>query len=104
MRDRDRGGVELPIDASLYDFVHDLNAKIGNTLPIQIISGYRQPGRTRDRRDSLHIDGQAVDMRLPNHNLRQIGKIANTMKRGGVGFYSHNHHLHLDTGPVRTWG
>ncbi len=104
MRDRNRGGVELRIDPSLYDFLHDLNARIGNTEPMQVISGYRQPGRTRDRRDSLHVDGQAVDIRLPGRNLRQIGKVANTMKRGGVGFYSHNHHLHLDTGPVRTWG
>lgn len=104
MRDRNRGGVEYRIDPKLYDFVHDLNTRIGVSEPLQVISGYRQPGRARDRRDSLHIDGQAVDIRLPDQNLRQIGKVAVTMKRGGVGFYAHNHHLHLDTGPVRTWG
>lgn len=109
MRDRQRGESQMPIATDLLDLLYDLNEKIGNNQPIHLVSGYRadsnrkKPTRRNAGKNSYHLRGMAIDIRLPTYNLSNVRKTAIAMSRGGVGFYGNNRHLHLDVGPVRSW-
>ena len=80
--------------------------------PLQIVSGYRSPAtnaraRRRDgrvARNSFHMHGQAVDIRVRGHSLSQLRRAALSLKAGGVGTYPSRDFLHIDVGPVRSWG
>jgi uncharacterized protein YcbK (DUF882 family) len=52
---------------------------------------------------SLHMQGKAIDIRLPGRQLSELRKTAQNMKVGGVGFYPGSEFIHLDTGRVRSW-
>jgi uncharacterized protein YcbK (DUF882 family) len=122
MRDRNGGDVQSQMDPALFDLLYDLKYRIGYNGPLHVISGYRSAnrspvrktagGKTKTKRfgvtasssNSLHGQGLAADIRIPDWDLRAVGKVAIAMERGGVGMYAHNHHLHLDTGPARSWG
>ena len=52
---------------------------------------------------SLHMQGKAIDIRLPGRQLSELRKMAQNMKVGGVGFYPGSEFIHLDTGRVRSW-
>jgi uncharacterized protein YcbK (DUF882 family) len=54
-------------------------------------------------KDSLHIKGQAVDVRFDGLPLEEAHQIALDMQLGGVGYYPNQNFIHLDIGPVRTW-
>ena len=99
------------IDPRLLDLLYDLNEKLNSRGPFQVVSGYRSPEtnallRRRSRRiarHSLHIEGMAVDIRLPDRNMRQLAKAALSMQSGGVGYYPRRQFVHVDTGKVRRW-
>lgn len=115
-RDRTGGGAMAPIAPGLIDLLCDLGRELKTADPFLLVSGYRKvrpvtvKGRGGklvkvDSSHSLHPDGKAIDIRMPGRNLNQVRKVAVAMKRGGVGFYGGgNGHLHLDVGPVRSWG
>jgi uncharacterized protein YcbK (DUF882 family) len=76
-----------------------------------VSSGYRSPA-TNARlaeagggvaRRSLHMEGRAIDIRVPGLDLRDVHRAALTMGAGGVGFYARSQFVHLDTGRVRRW-
>ena len=80
--------------------------------PFMLLSGYRTkqtnamlrentPGVARK---SLHIQGQAADLRLRSRSVSQIYRAAMACDAGGVGKYSHSNFVHMDCGPIRTWG
>ncbi len=79
--------------------------------PIHVISAYRSPATNkmlRERgkkvaRQSLHLTGQAIDIRLPEVSLRDVRDAALDLRAGGVGYYSRSNFLHFDTGRVRHW-
>jgi uncharacterized protein YcbK (DUF882 family) len=52
---------------------------------------------------SLHMTGQAVDIRLPGVPLASLRNAALALKAGGVGYYPQSDFVHVDVGPVRTW-
>ncbi len=52
---------------------------------------------------SMHLQGKAVDLRLPGFSTSDLGTLARSMKAGGVGIYRHDDFVHIDTGKVRTW-
>jgi len=99
------------IDPRLLDLLYDLNEKLNSRGPFQVVSGYRSPEtnallRRRSRRiarHSLHIEGMAVDIRLPDRNMRQLAKAAVSLQSGGVGYYPRRQFVHVDTGKVRRW-
>lgn len=77
-----------------------------------LLSGYRSPQtnamlRSRSRgvaRNSLHMKGQATDIRLENRSVSQVARAAMSCSAGGVGKYSKSNFVHVDCGDVRTWG
>jgi uncharacterized protein YcbK (DUF882 family) len=100
-----------PIDPALLDFLHDLAQATGTRQPFQIISGYRSPVTNAMLRrqsakvssNSLHMQGRAIDIRLPDVPLRRLRAAALSLKRGGVGYYPASNFVHVDTGRVRAW-
>jgi uncharacterized protein YcbK (DUF882 family) len=80
--------------------------------PYMLLSGYRSPKtnamlRSRSRgvaKNSLHIKGQAADLRLGSRSVHQMAKAAAACRAGGVGRYSGSNFVHMDCGPVRQWG
>ena len=55
-------------------------------------------------RNSLHMKGQAADLRLKSRSVSQMARAAAACNAGGVGKYSRSNFVHMDCGPVRTWG
>ncbi len=55
-------------------------------------------------RNSLHMKGQAADLRLASRSVGQMAKAASACAAGGVGRYSSSNFVHMDCGEVRAWG
>jgi len=99
------------IDPQLLDLLHAICEELEVYQPLQIISGYRSPAtnaylRSQSRRvaqHSLHMDGKAVDFRLPGYSAATVRSVAMTLQGGGVGYYPRAEFVHLDVGPVRYW-
>ena len=80
--------------------------------PYMLLSGYRSPKtnamlRSKSRgvaKNSLHMQGQAADLRLKSRSVGQMAKAASACASGGVGRYSRSNFVHMDCGPVRSWG
>ena len=110
LRDFRTGDVH-DIDAGLLDLLHELSTVTGTARPYQVISGYRSPktnAMLRQRSEgvaagSLHMQGQAIDIRLADIPLAKLRQAAVNVRRGGVGFYPSSDFVHVDTGRVRTW-
>ncbi|MBF9029695.1 DUF882 domain-containing protein [Rhodobacterales bacterium HKCCE3408] len=105
------------------DQVHDIDPRTIDILaashrlldvsePYLLLSGYRSPEtnamlRSRSSgvaRNSLHIQGQAADLRLNSRSVNQMAQAASSFHAGGVGRYSGSNFVHMDCGPVRHWG
>ena len=99
------------IDPRLLDLLYSLSGTTGSRRPFQVISGYRSPATNdmlRHRSEgvaagSLHMRGQAIDIRLADVPLRQLRDAALDAARGGVGYYPASDFVHVDTGRVRRW-
>jgi len=111
MRDWRRNEVK-PIDLRTIDILAASHSMLDTAEPFRLMSGYRSAKtnamlRRQSRsvsKNSLHITGQAADVRLGTRSVRQLAKAAQTCKSGGVGKYSRSNFVHLDCGPVRLWG
>jgi uncharacterized protein YcbK (DUF882 family) len=106
-----RTGDIAPMEPRLFDMFFALRRKLGGTEPFHVISGYRSPETNESLRqvsrgvakDSLHVQGKAVDVRLPGVELRTLRQAALALRRGGVGYYPSSNFVHLDTGRLRSW-
>jgi uncharacterized protein YcbK (DUF882 family) len=103
-----------PIDLNLLELLYDLNGELGSAKPFHIISGYRAPqtnamlrakggATTGVASHSLHMDGKAIDIRIPGVRLTTLKETATRMRRGGVGYYPASDFVHVDVGRVRYW-
>ena len=110
LRDFRTGDVHT-IDAGLLDLLHSLTQLTGTSKPFQVISGYRSP-KTNDllrqhsegvAAGSLHMQGQAIDIRLADVPLATLRNAALNVRRGGVGYYPGSDFVHVDTGRIRRW-
>ena len=80
--------------------------------PYMLLSGYRSPKtnamlRRRSSgvaKNSLHLKGQAADLRLASRSVNQMARAASSCHAGGVGRYSGSNFVHMDCGVVRSWG
>ena len=104
-------GEEHVIDPGLLDFLYDLLQKAGYRGEVHIVCGYRcaeTNARLRERSGdvalgSQHLQGRALDFRLPGFDTRKLYDLARAMKRGGTGYYRKSDFIQIDTGPVRSW-
>ncbi len=111
LRDHYTGDVGT-IDPQLFDILHRITLALSTQGAYQVISGYRCPAtnnRLRTTRGggvakrSLHMDGKAIDVRLPGVPLAELRDAALSLQAGGVGFYPQDQFVHIDTGRVRSW-
>ena len=109
---RDHRNDEIhPIDPITLDLMAAISRKLGAKRPFEIISGYRSPetnqalrkGNQGVARNSYHMKGQAVDLRLPGVPLKTLRKAALQLRMGGVGYYPKSNFVHVDSGTVRSW-
>jgi uncharacterized protein YcbK (DUF882 family) len=113
LRDHRTGDVHH-FDPRLFDLLHDLTSKLNDSGgEIDVICGYRTPWsneflRTRNAHTgvalhSLHMQAEAIDIRLPGIATSTVRDVALKMQRGGVGYYRASDFVHVDVGPVRRW-
>jgi uncharacterized protein YcbK (DUF882 family) len=108
-----RTGDRHAMDPALLDVLFDIKTRTGSRAPFEVISAYRSPPtnemlRTRSEssgvaQHSMHLQGQAIDVRLSDVPLSELRTVALHLKRGGVGFYPTSDFVHVDTGRVRFW-
>lgn len=102
----------IRIDARTVDIMAASHRLMDVSEPYMLLSGYRCPKtnamlRSRSSgvaRNSLHLKGQAADLRLKSRSVGQMAKAAEACASGGVGRYSRSDFVHMDCGPVRHWG
>lgn len=100
------------IDINAIDIWSATHAMLETDQPFMMLSGYRSPEtnamlRSRSRavaRNSLHMKGQAADLRLSGRSVSQMARAAASCNAGGVGKYSRSNFVHMDSGPIRIWG
>jgi uncharacterized protein YcbK (DUF882 family) len=111
LRDWRTGDVH-PIDAKLYDQMHQLQVLTGQFGTFNIICGYRSPKTNAALHQnssgvathSQHLLGKAIDLNLDGADLGHLKAAALSLKAGGVGYYLASNFVHIDTGAVRSWG
>jgi len=99
-----------PIDPTLLDLLVALRGRLQSQENYEVISGYRSPltnAMLHSQSEgvaahSLHMDGRAIDIRLPGRPLALLRVAALSLQRGGVGYYP-DRFVHVDTGRVRYW-
>lgn len=106
-----RTGEITAMDRSLLDILFAVQQYTGSRGRFEVISGYRSPATNamlqRQGRGvathSLHMEGQAIDVRLTDLDTGKLREAGLALGRGGVGFYPDSDFVHLDTGRVRRW-
>lgn len=111
LRDHRTGEVKH-YDPRVFDILSELATAVGRPgAEIQIICGYRTPWSNEFLRShsagvakgSLHMQAQAIDIRIPGIDTLTLRNAALALGRGGVGYYPQSGFVHVDTGRVRTW-
>ncbi|WP_227286142.1 MULTISPECIES: YcbK family protein [Paracoccaceae] len=100
------------IDTRTIDIMAAAHNLLETSEPYTLLSGYRSAAtnamlRSRSRgvaRHSRHMTGEAADLRINSRSVSQIARAAAACNAGGVGRYSGSNFVHMDCGPVRTWG
>ncbi len=106
-----RNGKQHDLDPQLMDILWQLQQVTGSTNTWEVISAYRSPEtnellRSRSSgvaRNSQHLLGTAMDVRLRGMELKVLRDSATSLKLGGVGYYAKSDFVHVDTGRVRYW-
>jgi uncharacterized protein YcbK (DUF882 family) len=113
LRDHRTGDVHH-FDPRLFDLLHDLTASVHDANgEIDVICGYRTPwsneflrhrgAHTGVAQHSLHMQAEAIDIRLPGVPTAAVRDAALKLHRGGVGYYRTSDFVHVDVGRVRRW-
>jgi uncharacterized protein YcbK (DUF882 family) len=113
LRDHRTGDVRH-FDPRLFDLLYDLTGSLDDSGgEIDVICGYRTPRsneflRTRNphtgvAQHSLHMQAEAIDIRLRGIPTSELRDAALRLHRGGVGYYRRSDFVHVDVGRVRHW-
>ncbi|MEM8592404.1 MAG: DUF882 domain-containing protein [Pseudomonadota bacterium] len=100
------------MDTRTVDIIAATRNLLSTDNSFMLLSGYRTAKtnamlRARSSgvaKRSLHMEAKAADLRLNGRSVGQIAKAAASVSAGGVGRYSGSDFVHVDCGPVRTWG
>lgn len=100
------------IDTRTLDIMTASHRILRANEPYMLLSGYRSPEtnamlRSRSRavaQNSLHLTGEAADVRLRGRSVAEVARAAAACRAGGVGRYSRSDFVHMDCGPNRVWG
>jgi len=99
------------IDVRVLEHVKLVLSRLGSDREVLVTSGFRSPehnaflvrsGR-RAAKNSLHVQGQAVDIQIPGVHHKVIRDAALKLRYGGVGYYPRSKFVHLDSGRFRHW-
>ncbi len=111
LRDHRTGDIHH-YDPRLFDLLNDLTASVGRAgAELHVICGYRSPWSNEFLRThtvgvaqhSLHMEAEAIDIRLPGLKTSAFRDAALALHRGGVGYYAKSDFIHVDVGRVRRW-
>jgi uncharacterized protein YcbK (DUF882 family) len=99
------------IDPALLDLLGTLRDRLNTRAPYLVLSGYRSPETNAMLHrmsegvatNSLHLEGRAIDLRVPDRTLADVHRAALAMNAGGVGYYPRSDFVHIDVGRVRQW-
>jgi len=99
------------IDPKLLLLLDRISAQYDHHPTLHVISGYRSPesnaklhaNTTGVAKHSLHMEGKAIDVRVPGQDLARLHKVAIDARAGGVGYYPDSDFVHMDVGRVRYW-
>ena len=102
----------ISMDRRTIDILAASHRMLDTDTPYLLLSGYRSPKtnallRSKSRsvaRNSLHMKGQAADIRIQGRSVTQVSSAAIACSAGGVGRYSRSNFVHMDCGPIRVWG
>lgn len=94
------------------DVLSAAHRKLDTDQPFEVVSGYRCPATNAAMRresrgvakNSYHVLAMAVDVKMDGRSTSQIARAGHSLEAGGVGTYSRSGFVHMDCGPVRTWG
>jgi uncharacterized protein YcbK (DUF882 family) len=101
-------------DPKEFDVLHAMMSRLGQLDgEITVMCGYRTaetnealrhgPVRTGAAEHSQHMEGHAIDIRVPGVSTVMLRNAALSLKAGGVGYYPVAQFVHVDVGPVREW-
>jgi uncharacterized protein YcbK (DUF882 family) len=101
-------------DPREFDVLHAMMARLGMlNSAIEVVCGYRTPETNSALRQnspqtgvaehSQHMEGHAIDLRVPGVTTAKLRDAALSLKAGGVGYYPVSQFVHVDVGPVREW-
>jgi len=104
-------GEEHAVDPALLDFLYDLLQEAKYQGEVHVVCGYRcfETNAALHKRSadvvlgSQHLQGRALDFRLPGFDTKRLYDLARSMKRGGTGYYRNSNFIQIDTGRVRSW-
>lgn len=111
LRDHRTGEIHH-FDPRLFDLLADVTQSVDRAdAEIHVICGYRAPASNEYLRThtsgvakaSLHMQAEAIDIRLPGTRTSKFRDAALALHRGGVGFYPSSDFIHVDVGRVRRW-
>lgn len=113
LRDHRTGDVRH-FDPRLFDLLYDLTSSLDDSGgEIDVICGYRTPWSNEYLRSrsahtgvalhSLHMQAEAIDIRLPGIPTSEVRDAAMRLQLGGVGYYRASNFVHVDVGRVRHW-
>ncbi|MGW8272322.1 MAG: YcbK family protein [Thermodesulfovibrionales bacterium] len=106
-----RTGEVAQMDTGLLELLYTLKDHLAVDEPFHVVSAYRSHStneylRRRNRRvakNSMHLYGKAVDIRIPGCKITALRDAALELQRGGVGYYRRSNFVHVDVGPLRQW-
>jgi len=110
LRDHRNNEVHV-IQPHLLDLLTALSRRLDTGPKFEVISGYRSPATnamlhaesSEVAQGSLHMVGEAIDIRMSGFNLAYLHNAALDLDMGGVGYYPESDFIHVDIGRIRRW-